>query len=125
MDEFEKAFGRIFGACGAGAGHQSNDSGEFVTLMTLHAAKGLEYDYVFFARLGGGIVPVSTQMDEKWRLKVLKKSGVCLCRDYERASTRATICYVANRRMYGNWVNALPSRFVQELLPKRIQMLQS
>ncbi|MEM8833598.1 MAG: UvrD-helicase domain-containing protein [Pseudomonadota bacterium] len=93
---------------------QSNDSGEFVTLMTLHAAKGLEYDYVFLPGWEDGLFPSQRSMDENG-MKGLEEERRLAYVAITRAKTRATICYVANRRMYGNWVNALPSRFIQEL----------
>ncbi|MEM6810858.1 MAG: UvrD-helicase domain-containing protein [Pseudomonadota bacterium] len=100
--------------------NQSSDNGEFVTLMTLHAAKGLEYDYVFLPGWEDGLFPSQRSMDENG-LKGLEEERRLAYVAITRAKKRATISYVANRRMYGNWVNAFPSRFIQELPEDHIE----
>lgn len=94
--------------------NNSNNDGEFITLMTLHAAKGLEFDIVFLPGWEDGLFPSQRSMDENG-VKGLEEERRLAYVGITRARQKAYISYVANRRMYGNWVNSLPSRFVNEL----------
>jgi DNA helicase-2/ATP-dependent DNA helicase PcrA len=94
--------------------NQNSAQGEHVTLMTLHAAKGLEFDYVFLPGWEDGLFPSQRSMDENG-LKGLEEERRLAYVALTRARKRATVSYVGNRRMYGSWVSAFPSRFVNEL----------
>lgn len=94
---------------GAGA---AND--DYVSLMTLHGAKGLEFDCVYLPGWEDGLFPSQKTMDENG-LKGLEEERRLAYVGLTRARKRATISFAANRRMYGNWINALPSRFIDEL----------
>ncbi len=85
-----------------------------VTLMTLHGAKGLEFDAVFLPGWEEGLFPSQRSMDENG-VKGLEEERRLAYVGLTRARQRAYLSYAANRRMYGNWMNALPSRFVDEL----------
>tara|TARA_R110002126_G_scaffold13118_7_gene57349 strand:+ start:256184 stop:258454 length:2271 start_codon:yes stop_codon:yes gene_type:complete len=85
-----------------------------VTLITLHGAKGLEYDNVFLPGWEEGLFPSQRSMDETG-LKGLEEERRLAYVGITRARKKAYISYVANRQMYGSWVNAIPSRFVSEL----------
>ncbi|MGZ9108896.1 MAG: ATP-dependent helicase [Micavibrio sp.] len=85
-----------------------------VTLMTLHGAKGLEFDAVFLPGWEDGLFPSQRSMDENG-LKGLEEERRLAYVGLTRARKRAYISYAANRRMYGSWNNAIPSRFVDEL----------
>lgn len=100
--------------------NQDNSSGEFITLMTLHAAKGLEYDAVFLPGWEDGLFPSQRSMDENG-VKGLEEERRLAYVGITRARQKAYISYVANRRMYGSWVNAIPSRFVEELPKEHIE----
>lgn len=92
-----------------------------VTIMTLHGAKGLEFDCVFLPGWEDGLFPSQRSMDENG-LKGLEEERRLAYVGITRARKRAMISYVSNRLTYGNWVNALPSRFVDELPEDHIEI---
>ena len=100
--------------------NNNNSDGQFITLMTLHAAKGLEYDNVFLPGWEDGLFPSQRSMDENG-LKGLEEERRLAYVGITRARRKAHISYVANRRMYGSWINAIPSRFVEELPEEHIE----
>ena len=98
----------------------NNDAGEQVTIMTLHGAKGLEFKCVFLPGWEEGLFPSQRSMDENG-LKGLEEERRLAYVGITRARERAYISHVGNRRMYGNWMNAIPSRFVDELPEEHIE----
>ncbi len=94
--------------------NQDNNTTDCVTIMTLHGAKGLEFDYVFLAGWEEGLFPSQRSMDENG-LKGLEEERRLAYVGITRAKKRAFISHASNRRMYGNWMNAIPSRFIDEL----------
>ncbi len=94
--------------------NQDNAGGEFVTIMTLHGAKGLEFDCVFLPGWEEGLFPSQRSMDEKG-IKGLEEERRLAYVGITRARKKAYISFAGNRRIYGNWVSAIPSRFVDEL----------
>lgn len=101
--------------------NQNNKSGDFITLMTLHGAKGLEFDVAFLPGWEDGLFPSQRSMDENG-VKGLEEERRLAYVGITRARQKAYISYVANRRMYGSWVNGLPSRFVDELPEEHINV---
>lgn len=99
--------------------NQDKNSHDALTLMTLHAAKGLEFDMVFLPGWEDGLFPSQRSMDENG-LKGLEEERRLAYVGITRARQKALISYVANRRIYGQWKSALPSRFVDELPPEHI-----
>jgi len=93
---------------------QDNTSQDKVTIMTLHGAKGLEFDCVFLPGWEEGLFPSQRSMDENG-IKGLEEERRLAYVGITRARERAFITHAANRRTYGNWLNNIPSRFVGEL----------
>ncbi len=101
--------------------NQENTSGEMITIMTLHGAKGLEFDCAFLPGWEEGLFPSQRSMDENG-LKGLEEERRLAYVGITRARKRAYISYAANRRMYGSWINAIPSRFVDELPEEDVEI---
>ncbi len=92
----------------------SGDEQDLVTLMTLHAAKGLEFDTVFLPGWEDGLFPNQRAMDEHG-LKGLEEERRLAYVGLTRARKRAILSFAANRRLHGSWTATLPSRFLDEL----------
>ncbi len=100
--------------------NQGQREDEHVTIMTLHGAKGLEFDAVFLAGWEEGLFPSQRTMDENG-LKGLEEERRLAYVGLTRAKQRAYISYAANRRLYGNWTSSIPSRFIDELPKDNIE----
>ena len=85
-----------------------------VTIMTIHAAKGLEYDTVFLVGWEEGLFPSQRALDEGGIASLEEERRLAYVA-ITRARRRAIILHAANRRIYGQWTSSLPSRFVNEL----------
>jgi DNA helicase-2/ATP-dependent DNA helicase PcrA len=85
-----------------------------VSLMTLHGAKGLEFDTVFLPGWEEGIFPNQRSLDEGG-LKSLAEERRLAYVGLTRARRRAIVSHAANRRIYANWQSSIPSRFLDEL----------
>jgi DNA helicase-2/ATP-dependent DNA helicase PcrA len=85
-----------------------------VSLMTLHGAKGLEFDTVFLPGWEEGIFPNQRSLDEGG-LKSLEEERRLAYVGLTRARRRAIVSHAANRRIYANWQSSIPSRFLDEL----------
>lgn len=120
MDEFE-SLAEFLEHIALVLDNQNKDDGDYITLMTLHAAKGLEFDIVFLPGWEDGLFPSQRSMDENG-LKGLEEERRLAYVGITRARKKAHISYAANRRMYGSWVNAIPSRFVDELPEENIEV---
>jgi len=92
-----------------------------VTIMTIHAAKGLEYDSVYLAGWEEGLFPSQRAMDEGGTAAVEEERRLAYVA-ITRARRRATILHAANRRIYGQWTSSLPSRFVGELPADHVEV---
>jgi len=88
--------------------------GDRVTIMTIHAAKGLEFDIVYLAGWEEGVFPSQRALDEGG-LASLEEERRLAYVAITRARRRATIIHAANRRIYGQWTSSIPSRFLGEL----------
>ncbi len=93
-----------------------------VTVMTLHAAKGLEYPAVFLPGWEDGLFPSQRSMDESG-LKGLEEERRLAYVGITRAEKLCTISFAANRRVYGQWQSQMPSRFIDELPSEHVEVL--
>ncbi|MCK0099295.1 UvrD-helicase domain-containing protein [Qipengyuania sp. S6317L1] len=91
-----------------------SDAEETVTIMTMHAAKGLEYDNVFCVGWEEGVFPSQRAIDEGG-LASLEEERRLAYVAITRAKRKCTILHAANRRIYGQWTSSIPSRFIEEL----------
>src|SRR5476651_544739 len=91
-----------------------DESGDRINLMTLHAAKGLEFDTVFLPGWEEGLFPSQRTMDENG-LAGLEEERRLAYVGLTRARQRIRVSFAANRRVHGSWQSALPSRFITEL----------
>lgn len=87
---------------------------EQVTLMTLHAAKGLEFDCVFLPGWEEEVFPSRRTLEENG-MKGLEEERRLAYVGLTRARKFAIITHVANRLVHGSWTNAIPSRFIAEI----------
>jgi DNA helicase-2/ATP-dependent DNA helicase PcrA len=94
--------------------------GERVTIMTIHAAKGLEFDIVYLPGWEEGVFPSQRALDEGG-LAALEEERRLAYVAITRARRRATILHAANRRIYGQWTSSIPSRFLAELPKAHIE----
>ncbi|HVP83969.1 MAG TPA: UvrD-helicase domain-containing protein [Rhizomicrobium sp.] len=93
---------------------EQNTDEDRINLMTLHAAKGLEFDTVFLPGWEEGLFPSQRTMDESG-LAGLEEERRLAYVGLTRAKKRIRISFAANRRIHGNWQSSLPSRFVTEI----------
>jgi DNA helicase II / ATP-dependent DNA helicase PcrA len=94
--------------------NDENAAGDRVSLMTLHGAKGLEFDNVFLPGWEEGLFPNQRALDEGG-LKSLEEERRLAYVGLTRARRRAIVSHAANRRIYANWQTSIPSRFIEEL----------
>ncbi|MGV7120746.1 ATP-dependent helicase [Sphingopyxis sp. 550A] len=97
----------------------NDDSSETVTIMTIHAAKGLEFDHVFLAGWEDGVFPSQRAMDEGGTASLEEERRLAYVA-ITRARQRASIYHAANRRIYGQWMSSIPSRFIGEIPPEHV-----
>ena len=102
--------------------NEQEKNGAKVSIMTLHGAKGLEFPMVFLPGWEDGLFPSQRSMDESG-LKGLEEERRLAYVGITRAEEVCTISFAANRRVYGQWQSALPSRFVDELPGEHVDVL--
>jgi DNA helicase-2/ATP-dependent DNA helicase PcrA len=99
-------------------GDNESETGE-VTLMTLHAAKGLEFDTVFLPGWEEGIFPSQRTIDENGSVGLEEERRLAYV-GITRARKNVQLSFAGSRRIHGQWQSSIPSRFIQELPPKTV-----
>ena len=102
----------------------NDDNEDKVSIMTLHAAKGLEFESVFLPGWEEGLFPHQRSLDESGT-KGLEEERRLAYVGITRAKQRATISFAGNRRTHGQWNSALPSRFIDELPQDHVEVAES
>ena len=102
--------------------NDTDDGGEKVSIMTLHAAKGLEFPVVFLPGWEDGLFPSQRSMDESG-VKGLEEERRLAYVGITRAEELCTISFAGNRRVFGQWQSSLPSRFIDELPVDHVDIL--
>ncbi|MFQ3622214.1 MAG: UvrD-helicase domain-containing protein [Acetobacteraceae bacterium] len=93
--------------------------GDRVSVMTLHAAKGLEFDTVFLPGWEEGVFPNQRALDEGGARSLEEERRLAYV-GLTRARRRAIVSWAANRRIYANWQSSIPSRFLEELPEEQV-----
>lgn len=101
-----------------------NNDPNRVTLITLHSAKGLEFDVVFLPGWEEGLFPHQRSLDEGGSNSLEEERRLAYVA-ITRARKQLYILTALNRRVYGQWQNNLPSRFINELPPSNIDILNN
>ena len=102
--------------------NDADEGEEKVSIMTLHAAKGLEFPVVFLPGWEDGLFPSQLSMDESG-LKGLEEERRLAYVGITRAESLCTISFAGNRRIFGKWQSSLPSRFIDEMPADHVEVL--
>ncbi|MGL5167893.1 MAG: ATP-dependent helicase [Afipia sp.] len=95
-----------------------------VSLMTLHSAKGLEFDNVFLPGWEEGLFPHQRALDEQGRAGLEEERRLAHV-GITRARKRAKLYFATNRRIHGSWSTTIPSRFLDELPADNVEITES
>ena len=123
LAEFETLSGFLDHVALVSENEEANESDK-VSLMTLHGAKGLEFDTVFLPGWEEGVFPNQRAMDESGN-KGLEEERRLAYVGLTRARRRAVVSHAANRRIYANWQTSIPSRFLEELPDAHVEHVGS
>lgn len=120
MEEFENLAGFLEHISLVMENAQSIDQDQ-VSIMTLHAAKGLEFDQVFLPGWEDGMFPNQRALDESGAAGLEEERRLAYV-GLTRARKRIHISFAANRRVHGMWQSSIPSRFVDELPADQVEV---
>jgi DNA helicase-2/ATP-dependent DNA helicase PcrA len=123
MDEFENLQG-FLEHISLVMDNEKSAEADAVSIMTLHAAKGLEFDTVFLPGWEEGVFPNQRALDDQGRagLEEERRLGHV---GLTRARRRAKIYFATNRRMHGLWQTNIPSRFLDELPEGNVEVTEA
>ena len=100
------------------------EGGDAVSIMTMHSAKGLEFDTVFLPGWEEGLIPHQRSLDDQGRAGLEEERRLAHV-GLTRARRRARIYFVSNRRIHGSWSSSIPSRFIDELPEAHVEVQES
>jgi DNA helicase II / ATP-dependent DNA helicase PcrA len=95
-----------------------------VSIMTLHAAKGLEFESVFLPGWEEGLFPHQRSLDDSGCAGLEEERRLAYV-GLTRAKRRAKISFATNRRIHGLWQATIPSRFLDELTPDHVAVVEA
>ncbi|WP_417769973.1 ATP-dependent helicase [Stappia sp.] len=121
MDEFESLPGFLEHVALV-MDRDAQGSNEAVSIMTLHSAKGLEFDTVFLPGWEEGLFPHQRALDESGRAGLEEERRLAYV-GVTRARRRAKIWFASNRRIHGMWQSSIPSRFLDELPADHVDVI--
>ena len=102
---------------------EQNASLDAVSIMTLHSAKGLEFDTVILPGWEEGLFPHQRALDEGGRSGLEEERRLAYV-GITRAKKRLHIWFVSNRRIHGLWQSTIPSRFLDELPADHVEVAE-
>ncbi|RDJ11616.1 ATP-dependent DNA helicase [Rhizobium phaseoli] len=102
---------------------ETNENLDAVSIMTLHSAKGLEFETVFLPGWEEGLFPHQRSLDESGRAGLEEERRLAYV-GITRAKRRCHIWFVSNRRIHGLWQSTLPSRFLDELPETHVEVAE-
>jgi DNA helicase-2/ATP-dependent DNA helicase PcrA len=100
------------------------EGAESVSIMTLHSAKGLEFDTVFLPGWEEGLLPHQRSLDDQGRAGLEEERRLAHV-GLTRARRRAKIFFTSNRRIHGSWSSSIPSRFLDELPEAHVEVTEA
>jgi DNA helicase-2/ATP-dependent DNA helicase PcrA len=122
MEEFENLAG-FLEHVGLVMDAASTEGGDRVSIMTLHAAKGLEFETVFLPGWEEGVFPHQRALDEQGKAGLEEERRLAYV-GLTRAKRRAKLFFATNRRIHGMWNAAIPSRFIDELPAAHVEVME-
>jgi DNA helicase-2/ATP-dependent DNA helicase PcrA len=102
---------------------ETNENLDAVSIMTLHSAKGLEFETVFLPGWEEGLFPHQRSLDETGRAGLEEERRLAYV-GITRAKRRCHIWFVSNRRIHGLWQSTIPSRFLDELPESHVEVAE-
>jgi len=121
MEEFENLAGFLEHIALVTEARGEGETEDAVSIMTLHSAKGLEFETVFLPGWEEGLFPHQRSLDENGRAGLEEERRLAYV-GITRARRRAKIYFAGNRRIHGLWQSTVPSRFVNDLPPEHVEI---